>query len=144
VGELLEADQGLQQLTGLETWFKLPGCNVPTMKPPPRWKMWLVSIVAVYPLVLVFQALVVPRMAGLSFPLRALNPRSPPDPRRRRGGGASAEPLEVRDRAVDHQRGLSPEGGQVLMPPRQPGNPIERQLFGEPAHSSCQQIPPPR
>ena len=71
-GELIEADQGLQQLTGLETWFKLPGSNVPTMKPPPRWKMWLVSIIAVYPLVLAFQALVVPRMAGLPFPLRAL------------------------------------------------------------------------
>ena len=72
VGELIEADRGLQQLTGLETWFKLPGSNVPTMKPPPRWKMWLVSIVAVYPLVLAFQALVVPRMAGLPLPLRAL------------------------------------------------------------------------
>jgi antibiotic biosynthesis monooxygenase (ABM) superfamily enzyme len=72
VGELLEADQGLQQLTGLETWFKLPGANVPTMKPPPRWKMWLISMVAVYPLVLAFQVLVVPRMAGLPLPLRAL------------------------------------------------------------------------
>jgi uncharacterized protein len=72
VGELLEADRGLQQLTGLETWFKLPGANVPTMKPPPRWKMWLVSLVAVYPLVLAFQALAVPRMAGLPLPLRAL------------------------------------------------------------------------
>jgi antibiotic biosynthesis monooxygenase (ABM) superfamily enzyme len=38
VGELIEADQGLQQLTGLETWFKLPGAKVPTMKPPPRWR----------------------------------------------------------------------------------------------------------
>jgi len=43
VGELIEADQGLQQLTGLETWFKLPGSKVPTMKPPPRWKMWLID-----------------------------------------------------------------------------------------------------
>jgi uncharacterized protein len=72
VEELLEADRGLQQLTGLETWFKLPGSNVPTMKPPPRWKMWLVSLVAVYPLVLAFQVLVVPRMARLPLPLRAL------------------------------------------------------------------------
>src|SRR5215217_8827857 len=63
---------GLQQLTGLETWFKLPGANVPTMKPPPRWKMWLVSLMAVYPLVLAFQALVVPRVAGLPLPLQAL------------------------------------------------------------------------
>jgi antibiotic biosynthesis monooxygenase (ABM) superfamily enzyme len=72
VGELLEADRGLQQLTGLETWFKLPGANVPTMTPPPRWKMWLVSLIAVYPMVLAFQALVVPRMARLPLPLRAL------------------------------------------------------------------------
>jgi antibiotic biosynthesis monooxygenase (ABM) superfamily enzyme len=72
VGGLLEADRGLQQLTGLETWFKLPGSNVATMKPPPRWKMWLVSLVAVYPLVLAFQALLVPRMVGLPLPLRAL------------------------------------------------------------------------
>jgi uncharacterized protein len=72
VDELLEADRGLQQLTGLETWFKLPGANVPTMKPPPRWKMWLISLVAVYPLVLGFQALVVPRMVRLPLPLRAL------------------------------------------------------------------------
>jgi antibiotic biosynthesis monooxygenase (ABM) superfamily enzyme len=72
VGELLEADRGLQQLTGLETWFKLPGANVPTMKPPPRWKMWLISLMAVYPLVLAFQALAVPRMVGLPLPLRAL------------------------------------------------------------------------
>jgi uncharacterized protein len=72
VGELIEADRGLQQLTGLETWFKLPGSNVPTMKPPPRWKMWLVSIIAVYPLVLAFQVLVVPKMVGLPLPLRAL------------------------------------------------------------------------
>ena len=72
VGELIETDRGLQQLTGLETWFKLPGSNVPTMTPPPRWKMWLVSIVAVYPLVLAFQALVVPRMGGLPLPIKAL------------------------------------------------------------------------
>jgi uncharacterized protein len=73
VAQLIEADQGLQQLTGLETWFRLPGGNVPTMKPPPRWKMWLVSIVAVYPLVLAFQALLVPRMTGLPLPLKALS-----------------------------------------------------------------------
>jgi antibiotic biosynthesis monooxygenase (ABM) superfamily enzyme len=34
--------------------------------------MWLVSLVAVYPLVLAFQASVVPRMARLPLPLRAL------------------------------------------------------------------------
>lgn len=52
--------------------FRLPGSNVPTMKPPPRWKMWLVSIVAVYPLVLLFQVLLAPRITDLPLPLRAL------------------------------------------------------------------------
>jgi hypothetical protein len=47
----------------------LPVC-CPDMKPPPRWKMWLVSMVAVYPLVLGFQALIVPRMVGLPLPLK--------------------------------------------------------------------------
>ena len=72
VSGLIEADRGLQKVTGLETWFKLPGSNAPTMTPPPRWKMWLVSLVAVYPLVLLFQGLLVPRMAGMPLPLRAL------------------------------------------------------------------------
>jgi antibiotic biosynthesis monooxygenase (ABM) superfamily enzyme len=71
VGELLEADRGLQQLTGLETWFKLPGSNVPTMTPPPRWKMWLVSLVAVYPLVLAFQVLVVRNVSSRLRHLRS-------------------------------------------------------------------------
>jgi uncharacterized protein len=39
VDELLEADRGLQQLTGLETWFKRHGLSVPTTKPPPHWKI---------------------------------------------------------------------------------------------------------
>jgi antibiotic biosynthesis monooxygenase (ABM) superfamily enzyme len=60
VEELLEANRGWQQLTGLETWLKLPGSNVPTLKPPPRWRVWLVSLVAVSPLVLAFQVFAVP------------------------------------------------------------------------------------
>ena len=35
--------------------------------------MWLVSMVAVYPLVLAFQAPLVPRMEGLPLPLKALS-----------------------------------------------------------------------
>jgi antibiotic biosynthesis monooxygenase (ABM) superfamily enzyme len=30
------------------------------MKPPPRWKMWLLSLCAIYPLVVALQATVVP------------------------------------------------------------------------------------
>jgi uncharacterized protein len=63
-GLLREADQlaehhvRLPPLTGLETWFTLP--HRATIKPPPRWKMWLVSLVAMYPLVVTFQATIVP------------------------------------------------------------------------------------
>jgi uncharacterized protein len=61
---LREADQLAEQhlrlppLTGLETWFTLP--HRATIKPPPRWKMWLVSLLAIYPLVVTFQATIVP------------------------------------------------------------------------------------
>ena len=40
--------------TGLETWFSLPGEAVPS---PPRWKMVLVTLVAVYPISLLLQGL---------------------------------------------------------------------------------------
>jgi uncharacterized protein len=43
-----------------EAWFCVPGHAAQTIKPPPRWKQWLVSLVAVYPLVLLFQAFIAP------------------------------------------------------------------------------------
>ena len=39
----------IQVLTGLETWFTLPG--KPAITPPPRYKMALVSWLAVFPLI---------------------------------------------------------------------------------------------
>jgi antibiotic biosynthesis monooxygenase (ABM) superfamily enzyme len=35
-----------QEATGLETWFTIPEC--PELAPPPRWKMFLVTSLAVY------------------------------------------------------------------------------------------------
>ena len=35
-----------QQATGLETWFSIPQC--PELAPPPRWKMAVVTFLAVY------------------------------------------------------------------------------------------------
>jgi antibiotic biosynthesis monooxygenase (ABM) superfamily enzyme len=55
---LAEQHLRLPPLTGLETWFPLP--HRATIKPPPRWKMWLVSLLAIYPLVVIFQATIVP------------------------------------------------------------------------------------
>lgn len=43
--------------TGLETWFSLPGESVP---PPARLKMVGVTLLAVYPLSLLFQGLIAP------------------------------------------------------------------------------------
>jgi antibiotic biosynthesis monooxygenase (ABM) superfamily enzyme len=63
VSDIADARTAVQQRTGLETWFHVPGHAEETIKPPPRWKQWLVSLIAVYPLVLLFQAFVVPRLA---------------------------------------------------------------------------------
>jgi antibiotic biosynthesis monooxygenase (ABM) superfamily enzyme len=58
------AHEHRHQATGLETWFSLPGEEDSA---PPRWKMALVTLLAVYPLSLLFQALVAP--ATLKWPL---------------------------------------------------------------------------
>jgi uncharacterized protein len=66
-----DADRQLQQTTGLETWFDLPGSDDTPRRPPPRWKMWLVSLVAVYPLVVLFQWALAPRLADLPLMVRS-------------------------------------------------------------------------
>ncbi len=55
----------MHRISGLETWFALPGRTAPA---PPRWKMFLVSLVAIYTLQLAFNVLVGP--LGLAVPLR--------------------------------------------------------------------------
>ena len=45
---LVEGEPRYERLSGLETWFTLPGQRA--IVPPPRWKMALVTLVAVYPL----------------------------------------------------------------------------------------------
>jgi len=47
------------------------GPTAPAMVPPPRWKMWLVSLLAIYPLVLAFQVLVGPHITGWPLAVRA-------------------------------------------------------------------------
>jgi uncharacterized protein len=48
---------GSRRVSGLETWFELPGRTAPA---PPRWKMAFVSWMAVFPLALLFNLLVLP------------------------------------------------------------------------------------
>jgi len=40
----------VHRVSGLETWFQLPGRTAPA---PPKWKMFIVSVVAIYTLQLV-------------------------------------------------------------------------------------------
>jgi hypothetical protein len=47
VAELIEGEPRYERLSGLETWFTLPGQRA--IVPPPRWKMALVTLLAVYP-----------------------------------------------------------------------------------------------
>jgi antibiotic biosynthesis monooxygenase (ABM) superfamily enzyme len=44
----------VQDVTGLETWFTLPGRA--TIKPPPRWKMVIATMIGIYPIGLFYQA----------------------------------------------------------------------------------------
>src|SRR5918995_1171688 len=53
------------RVSGLETWFALPGRTAPA---PPRWKMFLVSFGAIYVLQLVLTVLVGP--FGWATPVR--------------------------------------------------------------------------
>jgi antibiotic biosynthesis monooxygenase (ABM) superfamily enzyme len=67
--DLAEQHVRLPPLTGLEAWFTLP--HRATIKPPPRWKMWLVSLLAIYPLVVIFRATVVPTIKNWPLLVRS-------------------------------------------------------------------------
>jgi len=56
---LLAAESTFRTETGLETWFQLPGERV--VVPPPKWKMALLILAAIYPLLLI----VVPLMGAV-------------------------------------------------------------------------------
>src|ERR671910_2940051 len=59
----------VQRATGLETWFVLPGQRA--IVPPPRWKMLLVTLMASYPLVVLYSAFVLPSLEGWPLLVRA-------------------------------------------------------------------------
>jgi antibiotic biosynthesis monooxygenase (ABM) superfamily enzyme len=68
-GEELIDDTSVQRVSGLETWFSLPGRTAPA---PPRWKMALVSLVAIVPLVLAMNVLLLPHFTHLPLVARTL------------------------------------------------------------------------
>jgi antibiotic biosynthesis monooxygenase (ABM) superfamily enzyme len=45
MGEDLMQTVGVQRISGLETWFSVPGRTAPA---PPRWKMFAISVVGIY------------------------------------------------------------------------------------------------
>ena len=67
---LVEGEPRRRVVTGLETWFTLPGQT--TITPPPRHKMALVTWLAVYPLITAIFLFGGPLLLQLPLPLRTL------------------------------------------------------------------------
>lgn len=68
-GEKLMDETGVQRVSGLETWFSLPGRTAPA---PPRWKMAAVTLLAIIPLVTVMNVLVIPHIGHWPGALRTV------------------------------------------------------------------------
>ena len=62
IGPLLEKPPEVQEMCGLESWFTPPG---EALRPLPKWKMALVTLLGVYPTSLVLGATVGPRVREL-------------------------------------------------------------------------------
>lgn len=67
---LIEKPEDIQTLTGLETWFNLPGS--PTAAPPPRHKMILVTWLGVFVTLAIVSRLLAPLISTLPLLLRQL------------------------------------------------------------------------
>jgi len=67
--EAFAEETGVQRVTGLETWFSLPGRTAPA---PPKWKMASVTILAIIPLVLLMNVFVLPLLDGWPLLARTL------------------------------------------------------------------------
>lgn len=70
IDELIEGPTKLQCITGLETWFALPGQQ--TLTPPQRYKMAVVTWLAITPLLICFNWIFGPYLQELPFVLRFL------------------------------------------------------------------------
>ena len=77
-GEQVMSTAHEQRITGLETWFAVPGRTAPA---PPRWKMFVVTSVVIFVLQLMLNLVLrqmaspialVPRVALISFTVSAL------------------------------------------------------------------------
>lgn len=59
-------DAGRHELTGIEAWFDLP----PGLPPPPRFRMAILTLIGIWPLVSVVLWLLAPHLTALPFLLR--------------------------------------------------------------------------
>ena len=67
--DLIEGES-TEQLSGLEFWFTPPAS--PTLRQPPRWKMAVLTVLALYPVNLLLNVLLGPFIAGVPLALRLL------------------------------------------------------------------------
>lgn len=70
VEPLTEGVPQRQELSGLETWFTLPGQRA--VVPPPRWKMALVTLFGVWPVSLLVPRSLNPIIGNLPLSMQAL------------------------------------------------------------------------
>jgi uncharacterized protein len=69
INEITEDNSDIKKLTGFETWFKVPG-QAP-LKSPPRNKMWAATLLGAYPLVVLFQVFLAPKVQNWPLLLRS-------------------------------------------------------------------------
>jgi uncharacterized protein len=67
---IADGEAKIQELTGLEAWFTIP--DAPGVRPPPRWKMAIITWLAICPLIMIVNAFVAPLVAPIPFPFRTL------------------------------------------------------------------------
>jgi antibiotic biosynthesis monooxygenase (ABM) superfamily enzyme len=66
--DLAEAPPEEQKLSGMDTWFTLPGGRV--VRPPAQWKMWLLSMAGIYPIITILVLVTQPFLAPFPLPVR--------------------------------------------------------------------------
>jgi uncharacterized protein len=69
IADVTHGDAAMRVLSGLETWFELPVAR--TKRPPPRWKMAIVTWMGIFPLVLLTSHTIAPALGRLVHPLLA-------------------------------------------------------------------------
>lgn len=67
---LMDREPSIQEFSGLESWFTLPSDR--TLQPLPRWKMAIVTLLAVYPTSLGIQLLLGSWLQEMHITLRTL------------------------------------------------------------------------